>query len=177
MTEVKQALLFKDVDVEAVATLLEGNWWTRLWDRTSRPLAAGLLRDLFHEGKKTGALVDLEIKRGREAVRATRADAERIARRIELAIEEMSRDKGNRGYAKFEKPVAVIMSPYQFMQSFGRHDGLGDAMNRTGRKFKTARGDKLEIYTAHGVYGPLVLTEEALAGFSRQAPELDIRLK
>lgn len=90
----------------------------------------------------------------------------KVANRTLFACEEMC--KTPRG-AKEEVPFAVLMSPMQYLQF----------TNRTGATHWTVRSPmrkiKLPIFTAKGVYGPTIVTEEAFKALARQAPELMLK--
>lgn len=96
-------------------------------------------------------------------LRKEKAECRNLYRRTLAAIEEMTKGKG-RGY-KGETPVAVILSPYQYAQ-LTKH-GF-DRIRRLAN---------VSIHVAKGVYGPVVLTQDALNGLSRQAPELGLHTK
>lgn len=87
--------------------------------------------------------------------------ARTLAARTNAAIEEMTQTKGRGG--RSEQPVAVIVSPYQYAQ-----------LSEHGY-FRVAKLKNVSLHVAKGVYGPVVLTQDAFNGFTRMAPELNIR--
>lgn len=72
-------------------------------------------------------------------------------------------EKYKRG--KHEEPFAVLLSPYQY---------------ETISQNRCSYGTKLlglTIAVARGVYGPVVVTQDAYNAISRNAPEIDLRWK
>lgn len=87
-------------------------------------------------------------------------EANSLFQRTSLAIAELEKCKNNK---RNEKAYAVILSPSQYIELIGHG------------AFRRSKIFGLNIYVARGVYGPVVLTEAGYEGFSRMAPELDIR--
>lgn len=114
-------------------------------------------------------VIDALVSRLRDQIKETRRLAdiarenEELGNRITLAIGELQKTKNN---GKSEKAAAIVLSPYQYERLSWRF---------WPRKSKPARFMNLPIYTAKGVYGPVVLTEEGFNGLSRQAPELMLK--
>lgn len=105
-------------------------------------------------------------ERNRADVKKARQEAETIENRIILAMDELEKSKGN---FKPELPFAILLSPWQFERLTWR-------LGLRGRKnSKPSQYMGFPIYTAKGVYGPIVLTEDAFNGLSRQAPELMLK--
>lgn len=173
----REALPFGDWDVEAVATIFESPWYKRVW-RYQPASIAKLLRDLWKEGSNMGKLYEKLQRDSRDMVRDRVIQAEtegrKIAARIDLALSEMAKDKrAGRGF--FEEPAYIVMSPSQVVDLATQQKGwcsASDAISTSNRTYK-----KLPIVSASGIYGPVVMTKEAFDGFSRMAPELDIRLR
>jgi hypothetical protein len=84
-----------------------------------------------------------------------------------LSLAELETNKGH-SPSRVEKPVAVIMSPYQYQQALGRGHISGK-----DEKAKYVYG--YPIYLASGMFGPVFVTQPALDGLSRMAPELNLR--
>jgi hypothetical protein len=97
----------------------------------------------------------------RQEIERLETEAKGLTRRTLAAIDEMTTYK--RG-SKSETPVAVVLSPYQ--HSLLTLHGF----------FRQSRIKGLDIIIAKGVYGPVVLTQDGVNGFTRSAPELGIRL-
>jgi len=89
-------------------------------------------------------------------------EAKSLYQRTLMAITELEKYKKN---GRSEVAVAVILSPSQY----GELTCHG--------AFRQSKIAKLGIYVARGVYGPVVLTQDGFNGFTRMAPELDIRAK
>lgn len=184
MSNDTEALPFGEWDVEAVAALFEKPWYRRL-GRVQPSSIAKLLRDLWREGTDMGKLyAKLQIDsqdRVRDEVSKAEKKSRAIANRIDLALNEMTKSKASRGYGGRssgpppEVPAYIVLSPAQvvalYQDSFCDYSASG-AISTTHRTYK-----KLPIVSASGVYGPIVMTQEAFDGFSRMAPELDIRLR
>jgi hypothetical protein len=170
MTDVKP---YQDFDIEEVATtLLETSRFGsfRFLHRPAR--AAMLLRDLWSDLQD--ALADLQFertdfgnyrRREEERLRDARKDALKLSKRIDAALTEMGASKGR---WPGEKPVAVVLSPYQY-EELTLH---GYDRFRKGQQYSN-----VSIYTAKGFYGPAVLTQDAFNAVTRMAPELNFLAK
>jgi hypothetical protein len=112
----------------------------------------------------------------RQDVKDVEKDGVRLAKRIDIAIDEMRYKRGD-GYRSYhgrqEEPFAIIVSPYQ-RQQLRWSVGLGREQREDLPPLKTYKN--IPIYVAAGVYGPLVLTEDAFNAVSRQAPELRLEI-
>jgi hypothetical protein len=98
-----------------------------------------------------------------------RQEAEKVSNRILLALAELDKFKDN---FKSEKPFAIILSPYQLAQVRSGRTFFDHRLAHQGRA-TTFCG--LPVYSAKGIYGPLVVTEDGFNALSRNAPELLIK--
>lgn len=110
--------------------------------------------ELFEKSVQTMARLD-----------AAEEKAKSIHGRLSYAIRELDKHKGH-SPSRVEKPSAIIMSPYQYRK-------VCDGYSPSGEGPKTYGG--YPIYLATGFYGPAVVTQAALDGLSRNAPELNLR--
>lgn len=105
--------------------------------------------------------------------------AKDLSLRTEMAIEEMTGSCGRyTGYVsgRKEKPAAILYSPRQF-EELTMH-GMIRGSYQTREDLPSVRTfNGIPVYVAKGVYGPVVLTEEAFAGVSRMAPELHLKAR
>lgn len=151
------------IPTAAALSKASGNLFKRLFKTQ-------LLRDgadwLHHQQQMIDDLYDRLSKQEsyfHAELRKEKTEEQRLLRRTQAAISEMKTGKG-RGY-KGELPVAVILSPYQYAQL--THHGFE----------QIRRLADVSIHVAKGIYGPVVLTQDAFNGLSRQAPELGLHTK
>jgi hypothetical protein len=120
----------------------------------------------LHERETELAVLQREVRLHPDQLLSVRRSAEKVSNRILLALAEMDKFKDSR---KSEKPFAIILSPYQLAQV------------RSGRLYldhrwltKSSRVEfcGLPVFSAKGLYGPLVVTEDGFNALSRNAPEL-----
>lgn len=128
-------------------------------------------RDLIAQARQTIDLLLTKSDRDEKEIHrlSTEVDAgARVHARIIRALEEMRR-QDSRGM-KEEVPFAVLMSPKQnrYLTQGGWLSSMANQIKVNGPMGSVS----LPIYTAKGVYGPLVVTEEAFKAIARQAPEL-----
>jgi hypothetical protein len=136
--------------------------WTRLFGRDLFSVAAARLielTDTCDDLHKRLAGQERAFAKERNAVLK---EAKNLIKRTEMAIKELETYKKN---LRTEVPVAVILSPSQYAD-----------LTCCGT-FKNSKIAKLQIYVAKGVYGPVVLTQDAFNAFSRNAPELNLVAK
>lgn len=145
--------------------LKDAGFWRRL---TSGSAAYRVAARYLEELLETNHDLMIRLAKNERAFNETRRKLEAevklvskdLFKRTNTALEELERSKKN---GRKEVAVAVILSPAQYSE-----------LTSHGY-FRQSRLAKLEIYVARGVYGPVVLTQDAFNGFSRMAPELDIR--
>jgi hypothetical protein len=109
-----------------------------------------------------------KLRAAETRVNAARNAAEKVGNRISVALGEMTKTKDNR---RSEKPFAIVVSPYQMEQM----RWLGGFRQTVKDDVRVTEYSGVRIFTAKGIYGPLVLTEDAFNAFSRQAPELMLK--
>lgn len=151
---------FRALAAPSVASHLDmasDSWRKRLGSRTLMEAASDWLKR--QDDTIRGLRRDLSAAK-RATVEAKEDGKELLARTI-ASVEEMTQVKG-RG-TKAEKPVAVIVSPFQHAQ-----------LTSNGF-FKQRKLKGIDLYIATGVYGPVVLTQDGFNGFTRMAPELNVR--
>ena len=138
------------------------NWWQRLRGASANAAAALRLQklsDTCDDLHKRLSGQEQAFHKERVAYeKKAKEEAKSLTARTLAAVSELEQYKG-----KTEVAVAVILSPAQYA-SLTCHG-----------TFKQSKLAKLAIYVAKGVYGPVVLTQDGFNGFSRQAPELNIR--
>jgi len=153
-------------DRELAAHLGNSNWWARLRGASANAAASlrlQALADTCDDLHKRLAGQERAFHTERKAYeKKAKEDAKSLYQRTLLAIEELEKYKQN---GRSEVAVAVVLSPSQY----GELTCHG--------AFRASKIAKLGIYVARGVYGPVVLTQDGFNGFTRMAPELDIRAK
>jgi hypothetical protein len=141
-------------------------WWERLRGASANAAAALRLHELADtctDLHKRLAGQEQAFNKERNAYeRKAKEEAKSLYQRTLMAIAELEAYKKN---GRSEVAVAVILSPSQY----GELTCHG--------AFRTSKIANLGIYVARGVYGPVVLTQDGFNGFTRMAPELDIRAK
>ena len=151
---------------DLIDTLKTAGWWARFRGQALVRKAAERISDLSdtcHDLYRRLAVQEwffIEELASRE--KELKQEANSLFQRTSLAIAELEKCKNNK---QNEQAYAVILSPYQYIELIGHG------------AFRRSKIFGLNIYVARGVYGPVVLTKEGYDGFSRMAPELDIRLK
>jgi len=151
---------------EKVASRLSGFWTTKRTKREAQMLIH-LLADEYDIKAKEAESLAAEASFARARVREIEVSSATIAKRALHALTELGVNKGH-SPTRAEKAAAVIMSPYQYEQALGN-----GYVGFRGEKVKTLQG--YPIYIASGMFGPVFVTQAALDGLSRQAPELNLR--
>lgn len=137
-------------------------WWSRLRGSSMNAAASLRLRELSDTCDDLHKRLAGQERAFVKERNAYEKNAKSLYQRTLMAITELEAYKKN---GRSEVAVAVILSPSQY----GELTCHG--------AFRQSKIAKLGIYVARGVYGPVVLTQDGFNGFTRMAPELDIRAK
>lgn len=151
---------------EKYASRLSGFWIKKQAKRDAQMLIRYLAAEYDSKAKEAESLA-AEALRARARAREIEESSATVLKRATHALAELEVNKGH-SPTRAEKAAAVIMSPYQYEQALGNgYVGI------RGEKVKTLQG--YPIYIASGMFGPVFVTQAALDGLSRQAPELNLR--
>lgn len=117
-------------------------------------------------------LANMEIRaaKAERDLKKLKADSKEIMFRIDLALEELTGRRDN--YKQEAPPYAILLSPLQYRAMVTRDWALRSGGRHTPTGIPEYK--KLPIFTAKGIYGPVVVTELAFKCIARQAPELNI---
>lgn len=161
---------------DSLADMIEdANWWTRLSDPGLFRAGANRIRRLVRERDSALDKVNqrnTDLTKERSATRKARDEAKDIVSRAGLIISEMKSVRGSRTPMT---PAAIVISPSQWANlTLHGYMPVGKQKKREEGlpPLRTLHG--VPLFTAKGVFGPVVMTEDGFNAFSRSAPELNL---